>query len=102
MRTGVARLTGVFMIVAALAGLAVPVVADSRHSGTVVSVDAKAGRVIVEEMLQGTTTRKLTVPVGSDTRLVLSERLPDADVKTFTPATRCSWSSARRVVPPAP
>jgi threonine dehydrogenase-like Zn-dependent dehydrogenase len=79
MRRGVARLT-VFIIAAALAGLAAPVAAASRHSGTVISVDPNAGRLVVEEMLQGTTTRKVNVRVGPDTRMVLSERLPDAEV----------------------
>lgn len=80
MRSGMARLAGVLATVTAVAGFALPAPAASRHSGTVIAVDPKAGRVVVEEMVQGTTTRTLTVPVGPGTRLVLSERLPDAEV----------------------
>lgn len=80
MRTRAARLARVVATVMAVASLAVSAVAASRHSGTVVSVDPSAGRIVVQEMLQGTTTRNLRVRVGPDTRLVLSERLPDTEV----------------------
>lgn len=47
-----------------------------KHVGTVVQVNLARGILVVDEMLQGTTTRRWTIHLTPETRLVKSVRLP--------------------------
>jgi hypothetical protein len=53
--------------------------AAGRHSGTVVSVDSQARTLVVEEMVEDARLRTLQVRVGPQTRVIVSERLPEAE-----------------------
>lgn len=59
-----------------------PVLASpaDRHSGTVIKVDAQAGTLVLEEMAVAGKTRQLRVRVTVETRVVLSERIPESQV----------------------
>jgi hypothetical protein len=59
-----------------------PVLASpaDRHSGTVIKVDAQAGTLVIEEMAVAGKTRQLRVRVTAETRVVLSERIPESQV----------------------
>ena len=57
-----------------------PANSADRHSGTVIEVDAQAGTLVLEEMAVAGKTRQLQVRVTRETRVALSERLPDGQV----------------------
>src|SRR5262245_31739578 len=51
-----------------------------RHSGTVVSVDAAARTLVVQELVESGRPRRLEVRVPDSAAVVYSERLPDEKV----------------------
>lgn len=54
--------------------------AGERHSGTVSRVNAQTGTLVLEEMAVAGKTHRFQVRVTAETRLVLSERIRDAQV----------------------
>ena len=80
------RLRSVLVALGVLAALACsgpwpsPVQAAERHSGTVVKADPQASVLVIEELGAAGKTQQLRVKVRAQTRLVLSERIPDSEV----------------------
>lgn len=75
------RLRRSLIIVAGmLAAIPCSVIAAERHSGTVVSVDARSETVAIEELGVAGQAVRLTMRVPRDARVVRSERLPDAEI----------------------
>ncbi len=57
-----------------------PVHAVERHAGTVVKVDPQANVLVLEELAALGKKQEIRVKVQAQTRLVLSERIPDSEV----------------------
>lgn len=72
------------IVAGVLAAIPGSVIAAERHSGTVVSVDAAARTVAIEELGVAGHPVQLAVRVPRDARVVTSERLPDADIQDPT------------------
>ena len=53
---------------------------SERHSGTVVSVDPAARRLVLQELVEAGRPRRLDVRVSEGAAVVLSERIPDEQV----------------------
>ncbi|HEX7124621.1 MAG TPA: hypothetical protein VF406_02450 [Thermodesulfobacteriota bacterium] len=89
-----AWLAGLGLGLVGLAAPAVPAGADpaaggSRtHAGSVVAVDAAAGRVVIEEMSPGTQIHRVDAQVSADTRVIEIRREPAEVVVTRTPQAR--------------
>lgn len=54
--------------------------ATARHSGRVVAVDPATRTLVVEEFAAAGQVRRLTVRLPPEARVVLSTRLPDAEI----------------------
>lgn len=71
--------------------------AAGRHAGIVVSVDASARRLVLEEMSPGIQVRRIAVEVEPDTALVEIVRTPEEVVVDRTPTTVEIASTGRYV-----
>jgi hypothetical protein len=76
------------LLVAVIGGVLVGAVATTpalgaarRHTGTVMTVDPAADAFVVRELAEGGKPKTLSVRVGPDTRIILSERLADGEIK---------------------
>lgn len=89
-----AWLAGLGLGLAGLAAAATPAGAglaaggSRTHAGTVVAVDAAAGRVVIEELSPGTQVQRVTARVSSDTRVVEIRREPVEVVVARGPQSR--------------
>jgi len=78
------KILAAVIVLGALGIGTVPAAAQGeRHSGTVVSVDAAARSIVVKELVQEGRPRQLVVRVPSGAPVVVSDRIPDAEVTRF-------------------
>jgi hypothetical protein len=74
------------IIVVVVLGLtAAAVTAQERRSGTIESVDAQARSFVFTELAEDGRRRTLRVQTGGDTRITLSERLPEGQATADRP-----------------
>lgn len=55
-------------------------ISAERHSGTITTVDSRARTLVVEELVEEGRPQQLRVLIAPDAPVILSERIPDAEV----------------------